>query len=137
MQPIKKRSFVIETKLPVKFVNKKIIDDNLGEIVVPDSEHPVEYEYAWFGGVCAEPNVYFSTGVVIPMNLWSPYPDQAIRYSKDDADAVWEIILGKDSSCYVVEERKSHLAEGRKIMIPITADQAKIFIPQMPHGPKK
>jgi hypothetical protein len=122
MKVIKKRSFVIETKLPIKFHNKTVIDDNLGEITVPDPERPTEYQYNWFAGVGAHPEIYAETGKVVPMNVWTPYPSQAAKYSsEDEAKAVYQIILGNDSGSWVVEFEKSHHKEGLQIVIPVTA----------------
>ena len=123
---LKKRSFVIETKLPIKFTNKTVVDDNLGPVTVPGE--PTEYEYNWFAGVGANPQIMRERGIVIPMNLWSPYPEQAAKYSYEDALAVHQIILGNDSGAWVVEWDKSHHKEGKQIIIPITTAEASIIL---------
>jgi hypothetical protein len=129
---IKKRSFVIETKLPIKFSNKVVIDDNLGPITVPDQV--TEYQYNWFAGVGANPEIYAKAGKIIPMNIWTPYPSQAAKYIYDDALAVYQIILGNDSGAYVVEWEKSHHKEGLQIIIPVTAAEGAAILGAVSKG---
>lgn len=135
---IHKRSFVIETRLPIKFGNKKVMDDNQGEIIVPDISVPTEYQWQWFCGVGANPKLFYERGVIIPMNVWSPYPFQAAKYdTKDEALAVHEQILGGDPACFVVDWEQSHHKEGLQILVPVTAAEAAALTGMpLKHKPK-
>lgn len=117
---IGKNEFVIETSVPTgQFKNKTIMSDE-GPVTVP-SEDP-EYEYLWFAGVGLHPGM-LAKGKAVPMNIWTPYPEQAARYKdKDEADLVNQKVLGIQSGGYVISYELSHWREGRQVVVPIAMD---------------
>lgn len=120
MHIIGKDTFVIETRVPVNAKTKRVWNKEHARMeIVPDGEP--EYEYMWFCGMGAHPTNPNVLGAV-----WSPYPSQGHQYkNKDEADAVNEIILGKQAGGYVLSWKKCHKAEGRQIVVPIDAAVAK------------
>lgn len=113
---IGKETYVIEAKLPLSFSNK-LQDSDEGPVVVPDG--PTKYEYQWFCGVGLNP-YYLAKGVQLPMNIWSPYPEQAFQYKdKEDAEAVNKYILGESGGGSVLPWSKCHKAMGRQIIVPV------------------
>jgi hypothetical protein len=124
MHTIGKHRFVIETNIPTgKFKNKTVMTDH-GPTTVPDGEP--EYEYHWFAGIGANPDM-LKKGAVIPMNVWTPYPSQAVMYEdRDNAQFVVDIVMGGQSGGYVVEEKDSHLHEGRKVVALIPNAEIQI-----------
>lgn len=108
MHIIGKKTFVIEISLPKK-QSAKVVDG----ITVKDQE--LVYEYMWFSGVGLDPQ----TGSM-PMNIWTPYPEQAIRYKdRDEAQLVNNLIL-PESGGKVLEWDECNKAEGRTVIIPVS-----------------
>ena len=118
MHIIGQKTFVIETRAPKPGTfSNKLQDSDEGPVVVPDKE--AEYEYLWFMGVGLHPDA-LQRGVTIPMNMWTPYPDQATRYKdRDEATIVNEKILGATAGGVVIDWDLCHKAEGRQIIVPV------------------
>lgn len=118
MHIIGQKTFVIETRAPKPGTfSNKLQDSDEGPVVVPDVEP--EYEYLWFMGVGLHPDALLK-GIAQPMNMWTPYPEQATRYKDiDEAAAVNEMILGKTAGGNVIDWDLCHKAEGRQIIVPV------------------
>jgi hypothetical protein len=120
MHIIGKSRFVIETHVPTGRFKNKTIDSDEGPILVP-SEDP-EYEWMWFAGVGLHPEM-LKSGKAVPMNIWTPYPEQAAVYKdRDEADLVNKMVLGEVSGGVVSEWEVSHWREGRQVIVPIPVE---------------